>query len=522
MTENKQEPTFELHSWFDGGDIFFRMKDKKRLAEAVDAIVENDLGVALIGSNEVILDHYCRMLVTRMRDVDRFQLEVFLPLTTESLLTRFNDMLTAITMEQAVRPPASEQPVRLLVVNDARMVNEEQWSLLVRLLADFPGVNARLVLVINKSGWPGHEKLLHILGKKMHRWMIEAPAADEARALLDAAVERGYQAETEALLIEAGMGALVGKDQQKDEQADLEGFDPDLPNLPELDVDVLLGVAGSDEFDRDEIDAEANGQSSGDGDQRVEKGIRFWPIIMLVTISIALSLLIIASLYPDYLRPDRQSAGGTASEGNYSRELIAIPTEEELEAKRLKAQADLVSAQAESETNVGSEIKSKIKVASTDQSPVDAVPAEEAVIEELVIEQSVIEEPVIEEALAEQPIIEKRVTEKPVPEPAAEVSAPASPLQRAAEIVASAPRSAYFVQHIVLSSELAAKIYKGRYPALGGANVVPVRLSQNNAYAVISGPFDSRSAAALFTQNSPVADDYWIRGAAQLQAILRR
>jgi hypothetical protein len=52
--------------------------------------------------------------------------------------------------------------------------------------------------------------------------------------------------------------------------------------------------------------------------------------------------------------------------------------------------------------------------------------------------------------------------------------------------------------------------------------VVPVRLSQNNAYAVVSGAFDSRSAAALFTQNSSVPDDYWIRGAAQLQAILRR
>ena len=198
MTENKQEPTFELQSWFDGGDIFFRSKDKNRLAEALEGIVENDLSVALIGSNEVVLDHYCRMLVTRMREVARFSLEVFLPLTTESLLTRFNDMLAEISLEQAARPPSPEQPVRLLVVNDARMVNDEQWALLVRLLADFPGVNARLVLVINKSGWPGHEKLLHILGKKMHRWLVEVPAVEEARELLSAAIERGYQSETEA------------------------------------------------------------------------------------------------------------------------------------------------------------------------------------------------------------------------------------------------------------------------------------------------------------------------------------
>jgi hypothetical protein len=57
MTDNKQEPTFELQSWFDGGDIFFRPKDKSRFVDALDAIVENDLGLAIIGTNEVVLDH---------------------------------------------------------------------------------------------------------------------------------------------------------------------------------------------------------------------------------------------------------------------------------------------------------------------------------------------------------------------------------------------------------------------------------------------------------------------------------
>ena len=57
------------------GVIFFcRPKDKKRLLSAVEAIVENDLGVAVIGSNEAILDHYYRMLVSRIRDHEHFKL----------------------------------------------------------------------------------------------------------------------------------------------------------------------------------------------------------------------------------------------------------------------------------------------------------------------------------------------------------------------------------------------------------------------------------------------------------------
>jgi cell division septation protein DedD len=509
MTENKQEPTFELHDWFDGGDIFFRSKDKKRLAQAVVEIVENDLSVALIGSNEVILDHYCRMLVARMRGVDGYSLEVFLPLTTESLLTRFNDMLTEITMEQAVRPPSPEQPVRLLVVNDARMVNEEQWALLVRLLADFPGVNARLVLVINKSGWPAHEKLLNILGKKMHRWMIEVPAVEEARELLDAAVERGYQTETEALLIDAGLGTIVDRGQSN---GLVEELDPDLPEMPELDVDVLLG---SDDIDEPDTDI----KSAGD-QQSQRKGIRLWPAIMLLSISLAVSLLVISWLYPDALRADGQAAQGSADSetASYTTESIAIPSEEQLEAKRLKAQAEADAASA-----------TPAKTESLNAAPVSA----EAINREEVNQDAVNEEPVNDEPANDEPTADElnsqqTETQKPVAElPSAATPAPSepavvSPLERALKSIAEAPRSAYFVQHIVLSTELAAKGYIDRYPALSGASVVPVLLSQKNAYAVVSGPFDTRSAAALFTQNSSVPDDYWIRGAAQLQAILRR
>ena len=395
------------------------------------------------------------------------------------------------------------------MVNDARVVNDEQWALLVRLLADFPGVNARLVLVINKSGWPGHEKLLHILGKKMHRWLVEVPAVEEARELLNAAIERGYQSETEALLIDAGMGSIVDRGRDSDVAED---SDPDLPEMPELDIDVLLGSDDGDESV--ELD---------DNQQPDENPGRFWPIAMVVTLSLAVSLLVISWLYPDYLRPDTESAQTDANSEavTYTREAIAIPTQEQLDAKQFKAKAD---------TEV-----------STEPSAVDTVLVEELEIKELEIKEPAVEQPNIEQLDDETLSIKRSIIQRPAaqdstPEPqSAEVSAPAlssakvpsSPkaaiaLERAAEAVASAPRSAYFVQHIVLSSELAAKNYIDRYPALSGARVVPVRLSQNNAYAVVSGAFDSRSAAALFTQNSSVPDDYWIRGAAQLQAILRR
>ena len=468
----KQKPKSVLQDWFDGGDIFFRSKDKTRLAETLNEIVANDLGVAIIGSNEVILDHYCRMLVGRMREIERFQSEAFLPVTTDSLLIRFNKMLSEISLEQAAKPPLAGQPVRLLIINDARVVDQARWGLLTRLLVDFPGVNARLVLVINKSGWPAHENLLQTLGKKMHRWVVEAPSANEARQLLSNAAECGYLAETEALLVDAGMGAVIGSEAnaEVDEQ-----LDPDLPVMPELDIDVLLGAAADDELVEEP-------------DQQSEsiKGRR-WPKIMIVAGSLIVSLLVILSLYPDA----EPSAG-------YRVESIEVPSAEQVEAKRLAVQAELEAATS---ANQSLSVKSNTAAVSL-VDEIIALPVAD----------------VSPEAPATSPDDVKPSAQE-LSDSVADVQA--SALESAAARIAEASRSDYFIQHIVLTEDLA-RAYIERYSVLRDASVVPVRINQKNAFAVVSGPFRSRSAAALFTQNSAVPDDYWIRGAAELQAILRR
>ena len=209
MRDNHREPTFEFQDWFDGGDIFYRSKDKQRFQLALNALVDDDLGLAVIGTNETVLDHYCRMLVARLRDLNIFQVEVFLPTNTDSLLKRFNEMLATMTMEQARQPADPAAPVKLLVVNDAKSVNEEQWALLVRLLADFPGVNVRLVLFLDKTGWPNYAKPLTLFGRKLYRWVVETPTLDEASQLMKAAVEHGFERETETLLMHTGLGAAI-------------------------------------------------------------------------------------------------------------------------------------------------------------------------------------------------------------------------------------------------------------------------------------------------------------------------
>ena len=212
MQDEQEELVPEFQDWFDGADIFFRSKDKQRFKLSLEAVSHGDRGLAVIGGNDGVLDHYSRMLVTRLRDLEGFQLEVFLPNDTDSLLNRFNQILAKMTMEQARKLPEASAPVHLLVVNDAKSVKQDQWNLLVRLITDFPGINVRLILCIDKTGWPGYEKLLAMFGRQLYRWVVDTPTVDEAIQLMYAAREHGYESDTELLLDQVGLGDVVAPD----------------------------------------------------------------------------------------------------------------------------------------------------------------------------------------------------------------------------------------------------------------------------------------------------------------------
>ena len=128
MREDHEEPVFELQKWFDGGDIFYRPEDKQRLQYALDSIVDDELGLAVIGDNERVLGHYCKMLLAKLRELNGFEVEVFLPMNTVSLLKRFNELLASMSVDEARQSPAADKPVTLLVVNDANEIQEDQWS----------------------------------------------------------------------------------------------------------------------------------------------------------------------------------------------------------------------------------------------------------------------------------------------------------------------------------------------------------------------------------------------------------
>ena len=122
-------------------------------------------------------------------------------------------------MDQARQKPLADKPITLMLVNDANVVDPVQWTLLLQLLSDFPGVNVRMVLFFDKATWPAYDETLMLLGRNIYRWDIEIPSVLEAKEFFLAAQGTTYEREVALFLNDVGLGGVV-KDARIQREAD--------------------------------------------------------------------------------------------------------------------------------------------------------------------------------------------------------------------------------------------------------------------------------------------------------------
>lgn len=185
---NKQEPQISpLPVQWDENNAWLRTSDRLRMEGLIHALCQDGMNLLLSCTHAPVLDHYARMLVRRLRDQPQVVVEVMFPSTIEMLLQRFNQWLTSIPLEQARAAPALDAPLRVFVVNDAGAVAESELQVMARLAIDFPGVNARVVLVMDDG--PDVERRRQWLGRRVVQWSVEPPDAGEIEHLLARTVD---------------------------------------------------------------------------------------------------------------------------------------------------------------------------------------------------------------------------------------------------------------------------------------------------------------------------------------------
>ncbi len=171
-------------------DFVFRAADRMRIAGCTHAIAREGMSLSLQCEHEALLDHYLGILLNNLRQESPDNtIEVYFPSNTDSLLNRFNEALSGQTVDQATRVPSDASRAQIWIVQDAQDLPEADIQLLARLIQNFPGANIRAILLTIGTN-TSHN--LSAFGRKILRWEIEAPNAEQAQAALDIARTEGY------------------------------------------------------------------------------------------------------------------------------------------------------------------------------------------------------------------------------------------------------------------------------------------------------------------------------------------
>ena len=103
--------------------FFLREADSALCDSFCERIVKDGLNLAIVGANDAIVDHYCSMLVKRLRTLPDVRLEVYSTTDTEALLDSFNTILASLSTAEAIGGRNTSAPLRILIASDADHIN---------------------------------------------------------------------------------------------------------------------------------------------------------------------------------------------------------------------------------------------------------------------------------------------------------------------------------------------------------------------------------------------------------------
>jgi hypothetical protein len=542
--------------------IFFRASDTALCDAYCGRMVNDGKNLRIVGANTAIADHYCSLIVRKLRALPNVRLQVHSASTTAGLLVNFNEILASLSTAEAIGGRNPSAPLRILIAGAADLISPEESRLLVRLITNFPGANTQVILLQAGSGGASP---MDMPGSHVVQWEVNEPTHEEAEYMLARARAAGVQTEAIDLLHKVAPGLRVA-DPAPSPGRELEGeYAPMQAASAAGDVPAAFAL---------------------DENKGRRHSMLFTGVICVVLVVVA--FLIIAPIFPRQIIALRDSligpgpvaanagAGtprppalfgakpqGTASPDSPSQAAAVTPAANAQPAVGKDATLDQTRAAVVGEpagdTTLSPNIASTHAAAGSEPGRAAKVAPEGAGVRAASAGRVAPETPPLLQlsqwasskqqstwgsilvpphgevpvSAAAPAVLDKNLKkskETPsvtaVPGRSADTARPAqpaapvnAPMEGAMAKVRAVPKNDVFVQHVALDTYEAARDWQLAHPGLTQALIVPVRPDTNSAtkYAVLSGPFGTQASATEFARKEGVPPAFWLRSAASLK-----
>jgi len=494
-------------------DIYQSPGDRLRFEILLKSLTEGSINLAVLSDHDMALDFYGALFEERLRAKGETHIEWCSSTNSERLVQKFNEILSEITLDQALEKDKKHAPRRYLVFRDSILMQDFELQLLARLVNGFPAGNISVILLINSAG--NYKSKLDAFGKNLLQWEVETPTGEPKKRLTDwvakapasELIEPSFLPEPPTLQDEVmpvsqllnipikTSWRVPGFGKKQEPQLDAEPLPafvptpapvpvapPPVPVPPPVSAPAAFAATASPAVsDVDLFKRPARKSRAG------------WLLLVLL-----LSIGTFGLMYKDLVLEETELLKKYLLRGTPA---VAAPAEAASAAAAASAEAlataELAASMAVEAARVASEVQvaaSAVSAASAPSAP--AVPAADA------------SAPAVAVAVVASADKERK-SEK------AEVKAVAKPEANSDEAwVNQLPDTGYVVQLAAMDTQEDMRSFQRSNAVYAKTRIMRTRHKDNGKryFILVAGPFDTKAQADAFMQSNPLLNKGWLRG----------
>ena len=521
-------------------DIYQSPGDRLRFEILLKSLTEGSINLAVMSDHDMVLDYYGSLFEERLRSKGESHIEWCSSTNSERLVQKFNEILSEITLDQALEKDKKHAPRRFLLFRDSILMQDFELQLLARLVNGFPAGNISVILLINSAG--NYQSKVDAFGKNLVKWEVETEHGEAKQKLTDwvattpdpepVQIEPTFNADPPTLSDEVvpvskllnipaktawrvpGFGK---KDEPKPEPEVLPAFVPPLPDstqsaaamsaaavAPSVPASPLAAPAVDTSR---EPSLQAGALPADDTElfkRQPRKSRAGWVLLVLLVSMSAFGLMYKEAVLQEVETFKKYLLRGTP----------AVPAPEE--AASAAAAASAASAEALAAAELAASMAAEAaRVASEAQEVASAASAAASVA------VPVASEPVLTASAAE-PV--KKKTEKELKADKAQAKKEAKTEAKAEPSsdelwVEQLPANAYVVQLAAMDTQEDMRSFQRSNAVYAKTRILRARQKDSNKryYILVAGPFESKSQADAFMQSNPLLNKGWLRSSKSMK-----
>ena len=512
-------------------DIYQSPGDRLRFEILLKSLTEGSINLAVLSDHDRVLDYYGSLFEERLRAKGESHIEWCSSTNSERLVQKFNEILSEITLDQALEKDKKHAPRRFLVFRDSILMQDFELQLLARLVNGFPAGNISVILLINSAG--NYQGKLEAFGKNLLKWEVETEAGEAKQKLTDwvattpdpepTLIEPSFLPEPPTLSDEVTPVSKLlnlptktawrvpGFGKKQEPQLDAEPLpafvpppaSPQVPPVVPAPVPATPPVAAPTDTSREPalnspMPLAGAATTSADGDlfkRPARKSYAGWVLLVLL-----LSMAAFGFMYKELVLEEAELLKKYLLRGTPA---VAAPDEAASAAAAAAAASAEALAAAELAASVASEAA---RVASQAD---DMASAASAAAASAVPAAVVASEPV---AVASAEPKTKKSADKV--EAKAETKAEAKPEANSDEAwVNQLPANGYVVQLAAMDTQDEMRSFQRSNAVYAKARIMRARHKDTGKryFILVAGPFETKTQADTFMQSSPLLAKGWLR-----------